>query len=221
MAARKKSSLWRTREELMQDRSAKREAILRVAIDLFGERGFAGTSLDDVADRLGVTKPTIYHYFKTKEDILFQGVQVGMTALQDSLESDDPAATGMERLRHYLQEYALVAVGPYGRCVNRAADHELSEDNRAAFRAHRRAIDHGIRAVIEAGIRDKSIRKMDPRLASFAVTGALNSMSKWFDPDGPLNAPQVALEMVDIMLTGFEPGAVASVAKVRKKKAAA
>jgi AcrR family transcriptional regulator len=205
MATKKKSSLWRTREELAQDRSAKREAILRVAIDLFGERGFAGTSLDDVADRLGVTKPTIYHYFKTKEDILFQGVQVGMTALQESLESDSPGATGLERLRHYLQEYALVAVGPYGRCVNRAADHELSDSNREEFRSLRRSIDHGIREIVKSGIEDKSIRPMDPRLASFAVTGALNSMSKWFDPEGPRDPREVALEMVDIMLIGFAP----------------
>lgn len=206
MATKKKASLWRTREELARDRSAKREAILRVAIDLFGERGFAGTSLDDVADRLGVTKPTIYHYFKTKEDILFQGVQVGMAALQESLDSDSSGSTGLERLRHYLQEYALVAVGPYGRCVNRAADHELSPDNRDAFRAHRRTIDHGIRSMIEAGMADGSIRRINARLASFAITGALNSMSKWFNPEGNLDAKDVALEMVDIMLTGILPG---------------
>jgi len=205
MAGRTKASLWRTREELARDRSAKRDEILRVAINLFVERGFANTSLEDVADRLGATKPTIYNYFKAKDDILFQGIELGLAAIKDSLDTADPSASGMERLRHYLQQYALVAVSPYGRCVNGAADHDLSPDNRAAFRAHRRDIDHGVRDMIQAGIDDRSIKPVDVRLASFAVTSALTGMSKWFDPQGPMDAQEVALKMVEILLTGLEP----------------
>src|SRR3546814_6423581 len=57
-----------------QARNAKKEAVLRAAVDLFNERGFHATSLDDIASRLGITKKAIYNYFGNKDQVLFHGL---------------------------------------------------------------------------------------------------------------------------------------------------
>src|SRR3546814_1002829 len=83
-----------------QARNAKKEAVLRAAVDLFIERGFHETSLDDISSRLGITKPAIYHYFGIKDQVLFHGVTVGMEQLRAAGdEARTPAGGGMDRLR--------------------------------------------------------------------------------------------------------------------------
>ena len=75
-------SPWRTTRERGPQRDAKRDAVVRAAAKLFTTRGFKGTSLDDIAASLGVTKPTLYHYVANKEEILFACVQRGLDALR-------------------------------------------------------------------------------------------------------------------------------------------
>jgi AcrR family transcriptional regulator len=58
-------------------RAAKREAVLRAAVQMFNERGFHQTSLDDVAASLGISKPTIYHYLGNKDQVLLECVTIG------------------------------------------------------------------------------------------------------------------------------------------------
>ena len=79
-------SPWRNDRERQQPRSAKRDAVLSAAARLFTHRGFQGTSLDDIAQSLGVTKPTLYHYVANKEEILFECVRRGLGALRACIE---------------------------------------------------------------------------------------------------------------------------------------
>src|SRR3546814_16808207 len=82
-----------------QARNAKKEAVLRAAVDLFNERGFHATSLDDIASRLGITTPAIYHYFGTKDQVLFHGLTFGSEPLRAAVgaTSKDERETGRER----------------------------------------------------------------------------------------------------------------------------
>src|SRR5947209_1441666 len=84
-------SPWPSREERDRDRELKREAVLRTAVGLFNEKGFHATSLDDVAEALKVTKPTIYHYFSNKDEVLFECVRRGVESIRDgSIAPGDP-----------------------------------------------------------------------------------------------------------------------------------
>ncbi len=199
------ASLWRSAEDLSRVRCAKRESVLRVAVELFNERGFVASSLDEVAARLGVTKPTIYHYFKTKEDILVEGVRQGMATLQPLLNAETQG-TGFERVRRFLHQYAEQAATPFMRCVNRTDEYELSEPNRSNFLKLKRSVDHAIQEMFVAGIEDGSItRDVDPKIATFAVIGALNGISRWFKPNGEMSASAVKTEMVDFLLRSMVP----------------
>lgn len=206
IAALRRKSPWSDRDARPREREAKKEAVLRTAVALFNERGLHGTSLDDVAKALNVTKPTIYHYFSGKDEILFECVRRGVDSIRQAGEAAAMnGGSAMERLKAYMREYAIVVTTDFGICVTRTADHELSAAARARFRAGKREIDNALRRVVEEGMKDGSIAKGDARMMTFTLTGALNWIAQWYDPKGPSTAEEVAAACVATLVKGLEP----------------
>jgi len=78
----------------------KRQALLRTAARTFNETGFHQTTLDDLAQKLGVSKPALYLYIKSKDDILFECSRVGLEQAQEALEmAKAQGTTGLEKVR--------------------------------------------------------------------------------------------------------------------------
>jgi AcrR family transcriptional regulator len=201
------ASPWSTPEERAREREQKREAVLSTAVRFFNTKGFHATSLDDVALALNVTKPTIYHYFANKDEVLFECVRRGLDSIRESATTAAAhGGTGGERLRIMLLDYAMVMTKDFGICVSRTQDVQLAPDSRARFRALKREIDTIIRNVIEEGVADGSIVTDDPRLATFTVTGALNWIAYWYDPKGKMPARAVAEGTVATLMAGLAPG---------------
>jgi AcrR family transcriptional regulator len=205
-SASKRASLWPSREERNRDRELKREAVLRTAAELFNGKGFHATSLDDVADVLKVTKPTIYHYFANKDEILFECVRRGVESIRDAAaEIEQRGGNGMERLKAHMRNYAIVMTNGFGMCVTRTTDQELSKESRKKFRTLKRETDTTLRRVVEDGMRDGSIASGDPRLVAFTLAGALNWIARWYDPKGPLSPEEIADGCVATLVNGIAP----------------
>ena len=95
------------------------------------KKGFRATSIDQVAIALNVTKPTIYHYFSNKDEILFECVRKGLQVTLDAAQKvEKQGGNGLERLKSLIHDYAVIATEPFGKCVTRTADHDLSEASR-------------------------------------------------------------------------------------------
>lgn len=198
------ASPWQGVRDRERDRLSKQEAVLTTAARAFNARGFHATSLDDVAAELKVTKPTIYHYFANKDEILFECVRRGLDAMRDAAASAaEEGGSGAARLRRLLTGYAIVIMNDFGFCVARTTDEELSPDSRRKFRALKREIDLIIRGVVTEGMADGSLRPGDVRLVTFTMTGAINAIGRWRDPSGPLDARAIAEGTVDILMTGI------------------
>jgi AcrR family transcriptional regulator len=201
-------SPWPKSDQRQRERELKREAVLARAVEFFNERGFHATSLDDVALSLNVTKPTIYHYFSNKDEILFECVQRGLEDIRKAAQAAEQAGgSGLERLKALLVDYAVMMSDGFGACVSRTPDHELSRDSRARFRASKREIDAVVRRLIEAGIADGSIAAGDVRLITFTVLGALNWISRWYDATGALSKQALAENCVDTLIRGIAANA--------------
>lgn len=201
-------SPWESVEDRRKGRATKRKAIVNTAVAFFNERGFNATTLDDIASALQVTKPTIYHYFKTKEDILSECFTIGLNYVQSGIdEMRLPGRSGFDRLQDYLYRYALSATAEFTKCVNLTEELDLSPDRRQAFRTIKKEIDHHILQTIKDGIADGSIANVNPRIAAFAVTGALNTISRWFKAEGPMSARTASSETVDFLLRSLRPDA--------------
>lgn len=210
MTERPTRSPWPSRRDRETERMDKREALLQAAVRSFNEKGFHATSLDDVAASMNVTKPTIYYYLGNKDEILFECVRRGLVSIREIICSvEETGGTGYERFRALLLGYARIMTEDFGMCITRTADHELSPESRARFRALKREIDATIRRVVEEGIADGSIVPGDPRIMTFVATGALNWIARWYDPSGPMSAEEVAQSCVETILRGFRPGTIA------------
>src|SRR5215207_4044197 len=101
-------------------RALKREAVLRAAAQLFNEKGYAASTLDEVAERLGVSKPTVYYYVQSKDEILFECVRTGLELLQKAIREVDAAGgRAIDKLVAGMRQYVEIVTMDFGMCVIR------------------------------------------------------------------------------------------------------
>src|SRR6266404_4226416 len=190
-------SPWRASRERLRDRAVKREAVIRAAAREFNRKGYHNTSLDDIAARLEVTKPTVYYYVTSKEQLLFQcfvaGVEQIRAAFRDVRHLEVPAR---ERLNAVLRHYGEAVASEFGWCMVRAEDQDLSPAMSRHIKALKSEIDHGIRRLIREGVQDGSIQPCDPKMTAFALAGALNWIAHWYREDQSLTGAQIAAAFV-------------------------
>lgn len=150
------ASPWRTASERERQREIKRLAVLQAAAQLFNERGFHATSLDDVAARLKVSKPTVYYYVKNKEDILLQCVRQGLQMTLDEIEASRRAGgQAIDQLIACMQVYGRMVTMDFGMCLIRVGDEGLTPDSRAQLRQLKSAIDTEFRQLVVAGMKEE------------------------------------------------------------------
>lgn len=188
-----------------EQRQLKGQALLRTAARLFNETGFHQTTLEMLAQRLGVTKPTLYYYIKNKDDILFECNRLALLQAQEALEmAQAQGTTGLEKLRVLVTRYAHIVTEDFGTCLILSGDQALTKENRQALRTFRSTVDHSVRAMLEEGMRDGSIAPCNPKMVTFALFGAFNWITHWYKDDGELKPEEIA----EHFLTLFEQGLV-------------
>jgi AcrR family transcriptional regulator len=186
-----------------RDPDSKREAVLHIAVRMFLERGFWRTSLSDVAEKLKITKPALYHYFHNKEEIYLECYRRGISLIQANLDRlRAHGGNGLEKVVGFIYTYAVVIASDFGRCVVRQDDRELSQEARAEVRSYKRQVDRCLRSFIEEGVKDGTIRSCNVKLAAFSIAGAVNSLALWFEPGGDLTAEQVAAGFAKTLTEG-------------------
>ncbi|MCB1522243.1 MAG: TetR family transcriptional regulator [Hyphomicrobiaceae bacterium] len=186
-------SPWLPFESRRRARDEKREAVLRTAVQLFLEQGYHRATLNDVADRLNITKPALYNYFRSKEDILYECWAMGQERVEDRIaEIESTNENGLATLRMLVRAYAVVMASDFGASLVRFNVADLSEANQKTTLAGKRRIDRAFRGAIEQGIADHSIKPCDVKLTAFAILGALNWIGHWYKPGGELSPDQIA-----------------------------
>src|SRR5215218_4719724 len=99
-----------------------RQRLIEVAVDLFTRHSFAGTSLQMIADQLGLTKAAIYHHFRTREQLLAAVLEPILDELRTIVESAEARRTAHSRAEHMMSGYAALAVRNRGLVAVLAAD---------------------------------------------------------------------------------------------------
>ena len=185
---------------------ARREAILTAAATAFVEHGYGATSVDDIADRLGVSKPTLYYHVGGKQELLGASFTLALDAYSDAVEDEAVSGvTGRERLHQVVQKYVEITTTVHGRCLHRVPDVELTPEVRDRLRAVKRKVDARIRDLLREGVRDGSLRSADIRMSTFAISGAMNSIAQWYSPSGKLSPEEIAERLWDSFAEGLRP----------------
>jgi AcrR family transcriptional regulator len=183
------------------------DSLTDVALRVFAERGFDGSSMDDVARAAGIAKASIYHHISGKEELLRRGLNRALTALFAVL--DEPDAAGgrpIERLRYIYRRVATLALELRFELTVLVRVRGNSGAERDAM-VRRRAFDEAVTAIVRSA---QTAGEFDPQLdASLAVRlmfGMVNSIVEWYKPDGPLPIERIADALVQIVFNGIATG---------------
>lgn len=196
-------SPWAQAPEREQQREAKRNAVLSTAAQMFNERGFHATSLDDIAARLHVTKPTLYYYVKNKDEILLECVKKGLHMTLEGIEASRQAGgNAVDQLRACMQVYADIVTQPFGMCLIRVGDEEVPEPCRTELRRMKSEIDQAFRRLVAQGVQEGALAPCDPKMTAFVIAGALSWIGRWYQSDGEYSAADVSRQCIDTVMAG-------------------
>ncbi|MGB3618592.1 MAG: TetR/AcrR family transcriptional regulator [Catalinimonas sp.] len=178
----------------------------RKATELFRERGYAATTMRDLARRVGVEAASLYAHVRSKEELLrkicFDMADRFFAAL-DTAEA--PGLAPAEQLRRYVTAHVSVITGhPAPAAVFLHEWRHLSEPSLTDFRALRDRYEERFRAVITAGVEAGAFRAVDPKFTTLTVLSALNWTYQWYRPDGAMSSEQIAAQLYDLLLRGLK-----------------
>ncbi len=192
------------REALQQ---ARRNALLYEAGRQFAEKGFHGTSLASIAKGVNLTKSGLFHYVKNKEELLFQCYELVLQSAEDCIDqAEDIEGNALEKIAHYVRSHVSSFGKPGGYFAILSELYVLNAQQQKALRSKAKNIDHRLLEIIEAGISEGTIKHPNPRVAVFAIDGALNWLPKWYSEGGPYSIDEV----VDAFIAFFEAGLAGS-----------
>ena len=186
----------------------KRERTLDAATELFYEKGYTNTTLDHVADRLGVTKPFIYKNFGSKHMLLAAICASGVQGALDQIEAaigqgKGPGETLMLFVPRYIES---IIVTRKAIAINIREEKNLLPEDAARLATLRQRFIARVEEVLKRGKDSGEIKVTDPRISAFAIVGAVSWITFWFSPEGPLPAEEVAGRMSDFLLNLLASG---------------
>ncbi len=182
--------------------SLKRERIVAVAVDLFYLQGFGQTTLDQVAEQMGMTKPFIYVHFHSKGELLAaicaQGIRVSLGAIDRALASGGSAR---QRLTAFAHGFTLAVLESQKHvAIYTREEKNLAPADCDAIQRMRREFDRKLTGLLDQGVASGEFQISEPPLAALAIGGIASWACVWFRPGGRLAASEIAQHMAALML---------------------
>jgi AcrR family transcriptional regulator len=193
---------------VQRKRGRRIQEILTVAAELFGERGYAAVSLDDVAERLDVTKGSLYYYFASKDELVSAAIETlgsAWTRRLAELPVDGPPA---RRLRVLVREHVTVAVRDHPAALRLfLGPDDWPPPQRAAIKELRRWHDRLFRDVIEEGLATGDFVVVDVDTTLHCLHAAMSQAPAWFAARRGAAFDEALDRLVDtlMMLVGAGP----------------
>ena len=169
-------------------RERRRAEILRAALRSFRERGYHATTLDAIAEQLGVRKTALYHYFPDKQAILLACHRESTADLERIIAEARRLRGAAAQLRHVIVEHVRVVTDAFGGSPLAFEVGSLGADRQAEIISARDRYERELRGIIERGMADGTFRPGHAKLAAFAILGALNGIARWYRPEGEVDA---------------------------------
>jgi AcrR family transcriptional regulator len=192
-------------ERVALRQEARRRTVCEAALRVFSERGYRGTSMQDLAHEAGMGKASLYHYFNSKEEVLTELYEEVLNENVLSvlrIASQDRSA--VEALTDVIVDRVVYT------CRNRhllniffEEEAELPTRMRARLIRVRREYDDAILGIVERGLSSGELElSTTPRLFVNTLLGAANWVYKWYDSRGSMSPERIGADMATILLAG-------------------
>jgi AcrR family transcriptional regulator len=190
----------------------KQSEIVAAAIRLFQQKGYHATSMQDIADAVGLQKGSLYHYISSKEDLMVSIIHDAIAQYNARLAEvkarDLPVRKKLElAVRYHLQGIAenlgmLTIFLRESYVLNPEQQRKITEESAKYNRM--------FEELFEEGVRSGEMRNLDPKLVTRTVLGACNWFYRWYRPDGPMSMAQLCDFFVDVLFHGIAADSSAS-----------
>jgi AcrR family transcriptional regulator len=180
--------------------------ILDAAAQVFHDKGYDSTSIQDIADAVGILKGSLYYYITSKEDLLYDIIQeVHRDGLKNLARIAALEGTALQKIRAFVVVHFthnaenLVKVGVFFKDFR-----SLGEERRKVIVEERDEYENFLRDLIKAGHRDGTVcRDLEPKLSAITILGMLNWLYQWYRPEGEWSATAIANAYGDFVVAGL------------------
>jgi len=185
-----------------------RSDIIQAAAQIFRQKGYHGTSMQDIADAVHLQKASLYHHISGKQEILVDILDRALDLLIKDIEAVAKSEIKPEeKVRQAMQAYVGRLTEDIDLATVLLQEHRsLEDESRAAHIARRDRLESIWREILEEGTKSGDFRKTDEVITTFAILGVLNWMITWYQPGGRLTAKEIANQFGDIFLKGLWNG---------------
>ena len=186
----------------------RRAEILEKAAEVFSERGYRGASVEELARRVGLRKGSLYHHVRSKEQLLGEVLLRGMALLHGGIPGPEaaplpPAEKVWAAVRFHLE---WMAAEPHVTGVFLREMRNLPPRLRRRMQGEVKDFEGRWVALIREGVAAGAFRPdLDPKFTVFAILGLVNSVHRWYRPEGRLSMKRVADLCADLVLEGLRP----------------
>ena len=178
--------------------------ILKSAAAAFRRLGYHGATVEQIAAALHMKKGNLYYYFRNKEEILFACHQYSLERLLALLgEVELSGLPPDEKIRRLIVAFVHTILDELHGTALFLDLEAMSPAHLKTIIAGRDRFDHGMRKVLDEGIRTGAFAQADAKLLSFAILGAVNWIPRWYNPDGPASSQEIADRFADYLIAGL------------------
>jgi AcrR family transcriptional regulator len=183
-----------------QKRALKLTEIIVAATRLFNQRGFLATTMEEIAENVGMNPATLYHYVQSKEELAYNVYLRSCERRRSQLEfANDPKLDGLSRIRRFLEgllmeDHRPAMLSEVGALRPEWADH---------VRRTQRGNIQAVQSMVAAGVRDGSISSDDPALTGIAVLSVVEWMAFWYSPRLAYTREQILAVIEDVIVNGI------------------
>lgn len=183
----------------------KRELILQEAAKLFKERGFGGTSMRDLAEKVGIEAASMYNHIRSKDDILedicFRIARQYVVQLSETEHADMTYAEKVKALiRRHVQ---MITEDAYAVSVTNNDWKYLNEDKMVQFKAIRKDYERRFAALISKGIEQGEFRPVNVSVALFTILSSLRWIELWYKPQRTITKETLENDITAILMNGI------------------
>ncbi|MHB1406240.1 MAG: TetR/AcrR family transcriptional regulator [Desulfitobacteriaceae bacterium] len=182
-----------------------REKIISMAVELFQEKGYRATTVQDIANKCGVTKAALYYYIQSKEEILWEIFDQTMTTAEQRMDGLMKENVSLEqRLKAIVSNHIMNVRddSPYMTIFFTEKAH-LPRDKQEQITNRRRQYENKIAEIFEQGIREGVLKPLPVLPTVYGLLGMCNWMYQWYNPNGKLSAEEIAKVYTEILLQGL------------------
>lgn len=182
----------------------RKEEIIRIASIIFAAKGYHGTTLEEIAKKMGISKPALYYHIKNKAEILREVIGRMMEPMEEVARigrSDLPPTQRIEHMIRLLVKFAVERTETT--LIAFEQNKMLPKKSQEALRKRQKDVELVLQETLEEGVKSGIYNVQDVKLASFAILATANWVYHWYKPGAGLSHEQIADQFIRLLENGF------------------